>query len=354
MVYLEIDKISKKFHTINAVDSFSVSVEKGEILGILGPSGCGKTTILKLILGLLTPTTGDIRLNGKSIIKISPELRNFGYIPQNLALFPHLNVFQNISFGLKARKWRKSTIIVRVNSLMEMLEIDQLQNQFPHEISGGQQQRVSLARALAPKPALLLMDEPLSSLDTTLSFHLRWEVRKILKKTASTAIFVTHNPEEAISICDRLILMDAGKVIQTSSTKDVLRFPTSIKVMQILGKSNLFPIIESIKDSTGTVYLKTSLGTLLHPQFTAGKTILGCWVPEVDIFISKINRNLQDNLDISGELIGIIWGRTKHRLIFKLPDNNQISVQVPSTQDSLPKIGETVTLTIPRDKIQWF
>jgi ABC-type sulfate/molybdate transport systems ATPase subunit len=237
---------------------------------------------------------------------------------------------------------------------MEMLEIDQLQNQFPHEISGGQQQRVSLARALAPKPALLLMDEPLSSLDTTLSFHLRWEVRKILKKTASTAIFVTHNPEEAISICDRLILMDAGKVIQTSSTKDVLRFPTSIKVMQILGKSNLFPIIESIKDSTGTVYLKTSLGTLLHPQFTAGKTILGCWVPEVDIFISKINRNLQDNLDISGELIGIIWGRTKHRLIFKLPDNNQISVQVPSTQDSLPKIGETVTLTIPRDKIQWF
>ncbi|MFX0206502.1 MAG: ABC transporter ATP-binding protein, partial [Candidatus Hodarchaeota archaeon] len=180
MAFLEIEKLSKKFEDIIAVNSVSFSVAKGEILGILGPSGCGKTTILKAILGLLTPTNGDIRLEGESIVKIPPELRNFGYIPQNLALFPHLTVFENITFGLKARKWKKKEIAIKTKSLLKMLELEDFESKLPHEISGGQQQRVALARALAPEPALLLMDEPLTSLDTTLSFHLRWEVRKIL------------------------------------------------------------------------------------------------------------------------------------------------------------------------------
>jgi ABC-type Fe3+/spermidine/putrescine transport system ATPase subunit len=354
MAFLEIENLSKTFNTITAVDSFSVSIDKGEILGILGPSGCGKTTILKLILGLLAPTSGNIRLEGKTILDIPPELRNFGYIPQNLALFPHLNVFENIAFGLKARKWQKSHITTRINFLLDLLEITHLQNQFPHEISGGQQQRVALARALAPKPSLLLMDEPLSSLDTTLSFYLRWEMRKILKNTNSTAIFVTHDPEEAISVCDRLVLMDAGQVIQTSSSKEILRFPTSIKVMQIMGKSNLFPIIDRVKDSNGTVLLETSLGTLIQPQMTIDTPIFGFWIPERDISISDSNPDPQNNLDVTGELLGIIWGRIKHRLIFQLPDNNQISVQVSSTQGTLPKIGERVTLIISRDKIKWF
>ncbi|UCE12470.1 MAG: ABC transporter ATP-binding protein, partial [Candidatus Heimdallarchaeota archaeon] len=201
MVFLEIDKISKEFNDTTAIDSVSFMLQKGEILGILGPSGCGKTTILKIILGLLTPTSGDLRLDGKSIVKVPPEKRNFGYIPQNLALFPHLTIFENVAFGLKAKKWESNSITKKVRSLLEMLELEQHWNKLPHEISGGQQQRVALARALAPEPSLLLMDEPLTSLDTTLSFHLRWEVRKVLKTTTTTAIFVTHNPEEAISIC---------------------------------------------------------------------------------------------------------------------------------------------------------
>ncbi len=352
MVFIEISNLSKQFEDITALESVSFSVTKGEILGILGPSGCGKTTILKIILGLLSPTDGDIRLEGKSILKIPAELRNFGYIPQNLALFPHLTVYENIAFGLNAKKWEKTLIPEKVESLLELLELEQHENKLPHEISGGQQQRVALARALAPEPTLLLMDEPLSSLDTTLSFYLRWEVRKIIKTTTTTAIFVTHNPEEAISICDRLVLMDAGQTIQTISSKEVFNSPTSIKVFQILGKSNIFPVISHMKNHAGANFLQTSLGTLPHPNFTPDKPILGCWIPEVEISLSYKNSN--NNLQITGELLGIIWGRTNHRLIFQLPNNTQITVQLPSTQTSFPEIGEMVSLNIPHEKIRWF
>ncbi len=354
MVFIEISNLSKQFEDITALDSVTFSVAKGEILGILGPSGCGKTTILRIILGLLSPTNGDIRFEGKSILKIPAELRNFGYIPQNLALFPHLTVYQNIAFGLNAKKWEKALIIEKVESLLELFELEQQENKLPHEISGGQQQRVALARALAPEPTLLLMDEPLSSLDTTLSFHLRWEVRKIIKTTTTTAIFVTHNPEEAISICDRLVLMEAGQTIQTISSKEVFKSPASIKVFQILGKSNIFPVINDKTDDTGAKLLQTSLGTLPHPNFTPDRPILGCWIPEADISLKNEEPNLNNNLQITGELLGIVWGRINHRLIFQLPDNTQIAVQLPSTQTSLPDIGEEVPLNISHEKIRWF
>ncbi len=354
MAFLEVENLSKKFEDIIAVDSVSFSVAEGEILGILGPSGCGKTTILKAILGLLTPTDGDIRLEGESIVKIPPELRNFGYIPQNLALFPHLTVFENIAFGLRAKKWKKKKIATKTKSLLKMLELDSLESKLPHEISGGQQQRVALARALAPEPALLLMDEPLTSLDTTLSFYLRWEVRKILKTTTTTAIFVTHNPEEAISICDRLVLMEAGRTIQIISSKDVFDSPASVKVMQIMGKSNIFPVINHTKDQNGRDVFMTSLGLLPRPKFTLEKPILGCWIPETDIMLQNLNDSCNDHQHIIGELLGIIWGRTKHRLIFQLSDNSQIAVQIPSNYNSLPAIGETLSLVFRLNKIRWF
>ncbi|MFX1538109.1 MAG: ABC transporter ATP-binding protein [Promethearchaeota archaeon] len=354
MAFLEIEKLSKHFEDIFAVDSVSFSVSKGEILGILGPSGCGKTTILKVILGLLTPTNGDIRLEGKSIVKIPAELRNFGYIPQNLALFPHLTVFENIAFGLRAKKWKKEDITLKTKSLMKLLELQQLESKLPHEISGGQQQRVALARALAPEPNLLLMDEPLTSLDTTLAFHLRWEVRKVLKATTTTAIFVTHNPEEAISICDRLVLMDAGKTIQTASSKEVLNSPTSVKVLQIMGQTNLFPVKERTKDEKGTEILFTSLGSFPRPDYAREKPLSGFWIPETEIFIQKSNETLCDSFQIVGELLGIIWGRTKHKLIFQLHDNNQLTVQISAKNNFIPAIGESLSLIVPYKNINWF
>lgn len=354
MVFLEIEKLTKEFNGTTAIDSVSFSVTKGEILGILGPSGCGKTTILKIILGLLTPTMGDVRVDGKSILEVPPEKRNFGYIPQNLALFPHLTIFENIAFGLKAKKWERASITKKVRSLLEILDLEQHWKKLPHEISGGQQQRVALARALAPEPSLLLMDEPLTSLDTTLSFHLRWEVRKVLKETTTTAIFVTHNPEEAISICDRLVLMDTGRTIQTVSSQKIFESPASVKVLQIMGKSNIFPIMEQRKDNKGKESFLTSLGSLSRPEYSQNKPILGCWIPEADITLQDLEANPINRLQISGELLGIIWGRTKHRLIFQLPDNKQIAAQVPSNHTALPTIGEIVSLYIPYNKIRWF
>ena len=354
MIFLEIKELSKHFEDIIAVDSVSFSVSKGEILGILGPSGCGKTTILKVILGLLTPTDGDIRLEGESIVKTPPELRNFGYIPQNLALFPHLTVFENISFGLKAKKWEKGNLIRKTQSLMKLLKLQKLESKLPHEISGGQQQRVALARALAPEPNLLLMDEPLSSLDTTLSFHLRWEVRKVLKTTTTTAIFVTHNPEEAISVCDRLVLMDSGKTIQSVPAKDVFTSPSSAKVLQIMGRSNIFPVIQQTQDETGKDLLLTSLGWVPRPDYTREKPLSGFWISETDVSIHKSDEILSDDFRIVGELLGIIWGRTKHQLIFQLPDEKQLTVQISSNADFIPTIGESFSLIIPKQKIHWF
>jgi len=354
MAFLEIEELSKHFEDIIAVDSVSFSVSKGEILGILGPSGCGKTTILKVILGLLTPTNGDIRLEGESIVKTPPELRNFGYIPQNLALFPHLTVFENISFGLKAKKWEKEDLIQKTQFLMKLLKLQKLESKLPHEISGGQQQRVALARALAPQPNLLLMDEPLSSLDTTLSFHLRWEVKKVLKTTTTTAIFVTHNPEEAISVCDRLVLMDSGKTIQSVPTKDVFTSPSSAKVLQIMGRSNIFPIIQQTQDETGRELLLTSLGWFPRPDYTREKPLSGFWIPETDISIQKSDENLSDDFRIVGELLGIIWGHTKHQLIFQLQDEKQLTVQISANNNFIPTIGESFSLIIPQQKIYWF
>ncbi|MHA2227351.1 MAG: ABC transporter ATP-binding protein [Candidatus Hodarchaeales archaeon] len=354
MAYIEINNLSKQFQDVLVVDSVSFSIEKGEIVGILGPSGCGKTTILKIILGLLTPDKGDIRIEGNSILDIPPEKRNFGYIPQNLALFPHLSVFNNISFGLKAKKRKKQEIVDKVNSLVKMLEIAPLIHKLPHEISGGEQQRVALARALAPDPNFLLMDEPLSSLDVSLSFHLRWEISKILKTTNTSAIYVTHNPEEAISICDRILLMNEGKIILSAPSNEVLAFPSSFKALQVLGKSNLFPIIKKTKKSSDSVSVQTSLGNVLLSNKDMEKKLLGCWVPETEILIQESNTQSDDFLQITGEVLGVIWGENKHRFIIQLSDGSQITVQLPATLKHHPKNGKMLHLLIPKEKIQWF
>ena len=331
---MELTGVSKHFEDTISLSSIDLSVREGEILGILGSSGCGKTTLLKLILGLLTPSKGDIIVNGESIVRIPPEDRNFGYIPQTLALFSHLSVCQNIVFGLKARKFKDSIISERLSKILDLLGIEHLQSKFPHEISGGERQRVALGRALALEPTLILMDEPLSSLDTKLSQQLRWQIKAILKKTKITAIFVTHNPGEAISICDRIAIMDQGHIIQVGLPSELINSPTDIRVVQILGKTNIFKVKTELKIKEGKKGFNTSIGSFKPINGTKSNDIKACWISEYDISLKPFS---EDNTrQIEATLLGTEWGRVTNKLIFEIQESVHIVAQVPIENTDIP------------------
>ncbi|MGL4819512.1 MAG: ABC transporter ATP-binding protein, partial [Bacilli bacterium] len=207
MSILAFHNVSKQFETKFAVNDVSFEVEEGEIIAILGPSGCGKTTTLRMIAGFETPTSGGIQL-GDAWIDSSHNVpvheRNIGMVFQDYALFPHLNVEKNIRFGLKAAKNCETL----VQNMLQLVNLEGYDHHFPHELSGGQQQRVSIARALAPSPRLLLLDEPFSNLDTELTYVMRFEIQRIIKQAKTTAIFVTHNQKDALAIADRIIVMN--------------------------------------------------------------------------------------------------------------------------------------------------
>ncbi|MHA1513443.1 MAG: ABC transporter ATP-binding protein [Candidatus Hodarchaeales archaeon] len=349
--YLNLTGVSKRFEDTISLSSITLSVRKGEIMGILGSSGCGKTTLLKLILGLLSPSEGDILIEGHSILQISPAKRNFGYIPQTLALFSHMSVKENIIFGLKARKCDSKIISKRLAKILDLLEIDHLQIKLPHEISGGERQRVALGRALALEPALILMDEPLSSLDTKLSQQLRWQIKDILKKTNSTAIFVTHNPGEAISICDRIAIMDEGHIIQVGQPNELLNSPSDLTVLQILGKTNLFPVRVEMDKEDQIKQLVTSIGTFTSFQKNSSKKISACWISEIDISLDPLSGSGSHQID--AKILGTEWGRVRNRIIFKLPDSTQLVVQVPITKNNLPRIGDITSLYFMEENLKW-
>jgi iron(III) transport system ATP-binding protein len=228
--------VSKRFETAIALDRFDLALEKGAILGLLGPSGCGKTTALRVMAGFERPDAGEVWVDGRAVAGpgrwIEPEKRRVGMVFQDWALFPHLNVARNVSFGLDgpARE--------RVNEVLEMVHLAGLEDRMPHELSGGQQQRVALARALAPSPDVILLDEPFSNLDPSLRAEIRSDVRSVLHDAKATAIFVTHDREEALSIADRIAIMSRGRVLQTGSPHDVYRSPVDRVVASLIGEAN--------------------------------------------------------------------------------------------------------------------
>ena len=232
--------LSKRFGEVVAVDAADLDVHEGEFLGVLGPSGCGKTTLLRLIAGFEQPDGGGIEIGGRVVAgprrNDPPERRRIGMVFQESALFPHLDVARNIGFGLPARD--RDT---RVGELVALVGLAGLQRRMPHELSGGQQQRVALARALAPDPALVLLDEPFSSLDATLRAQLRGEVREILRAAGATALFVTHDQDEAFEISDRVAVMRAGRIEQISSPDELYLRPINRFVAGFVGEANLLP-----------------------------------------------------------------------------------------------------------------
>ena len=238
--YLSVRKVNKHFGKFQALKDVNFDVKEGEFVCILGPSGCGKTTLLRVIAGLESQSEGEINQNNKNISQLPPDQRDFGIVFQSYALFPNLTVKNNISFGLKTRKQNKDAIDRRVDELLNLVGLSDHINKYSAQLSGGEQQRVALARALAPSPGLLLLDEPLSALDAKVRQHLRLEIKNLQRKLGVTTIMVTHDQEEALTMADRIILMNKGVIEQEGSPQDIYSKPTTAFSANFIGTTNLF------------------------------------------------------------------------------------------------------------------
>jgi putative spermidine/putrescine transport system ATP-binding protein len=238
MTHLALSNVSKHFGDFSAVKDFNLEVVRGEFVSFLGPSGCGKTTTLRMIAGFETPSTGSITIEGADITDKAPSQRNVGMVFQAYALFPNMTVAQNIGFGLRIRKEPEDAVKKRVDEMLALIHLEKKGDSYPYQLSGGQQQRVALARALAIRPEVLLLDEPLSALDAKIRVSLRAEIRAIQRELGITAIYVTHDQEEALSISDRIVVMREGEMDQVGTPFEIYNFPKTQFVANFVGTLN--------------------------------------------------------------------------------------------------------------------
>jgi len=244
MGFLTLENISKIFGATPAVSDFNLAIEKSEFISFLGPSGCGKTTTLRMIAGFELPTTGRIILDGEDITHQSPNQRNVGMVFQSYALFPNMTVAQNIGFGLEVRKFPPAEMKRRVEEMLALIHMEDYGGRYPYQLSGGQQQRVALARALAIQPRVLLLDEPLSALDAKIRAELRLEIRRIQQTLGITTVYVTHDQEEALSLSDRVVVMNRSRIEQVGTPNEIYNYPTTEFVASFVGQLNVLPVTD--------------------------------------------------------------------------------------------------------------
>ena len=238
MASIDISGLTKTYGSFRAVDAVDLHVNEGEFVIVLGPSGCGKTTTLRMLAGFIEPDGGKVVLGDREITHEPPYRRNIGLVFQNYALFPHLTIFDNVAFGLRRRKVDQAEIETRVRDALSLVDLSHLSDRLPRQLSGGQQQRVAIARAIAIRPDILLLDEPLSNLDAKLRLQVREELRKLQKRLGITTILVTHDQEEAMSVGDRLVLMQSGRIEQVGTPEDLYNRPANRFVADFIGRTN--------------------------------------------------------------------------------------------------------------------
>ncbi len=278
MAYLELKNVSKQFGNVTAVRDFNLDIEKGSLVSFLGPSGCGKTTTLRMIAGFEQPDQGTITLDNIDITTIPPNKRDIGMVFQAYALFPNLSVKENVAFGLEMKKFPKNEINQRVSEVLEMVRLTTIANRFPHQLSGGQQQRIALARALAVQPRVLLLDEPLSALDAEVRVALRAEIRRIQSQLAITTVYVTHDQEEALSISDKVVVMNNGCIEQVGSPESIYRQPQTRFVATFIGTANQFS--GKVSDDHSVQCEHAQLQVADMRQFSKGEDVVVLVRPE--------------------------------------------------------------------------
>jgi ABC-type Fe3+/spermidine/putrescine transport system ATPase subunit len=330
---LRLVNIRKSFGRTSAVRGVSFEVEQSEIVALLGPSGCGKSTILAIIAGLEAPDQGDVLWDDQSLASTPPHQRNFGLMFQDFALFPHMNVADNIAFGLRMNRSDKTEIEQRVQATLDLVGLPGFEKRDVNTLSGGEQQRVALARSLAPSPRLLMLDEPLGSLDRNLRERLVVELGQILRHTRQTAIYVTHDQEEAFALADRIVVMNRGLVEQVDTPQAIYRHPATIFVARFLGLSNLVP--GEIHNTQGGRYVSTPIG-----EYPVESTLEG----KVTVLIrpEAVNVNGEGNCQLEGRLVSCSFRGSTCRAVLDV-QGIELSFDL-QTNAEIPPAGETICL----------
>ena len=356
---LSITGLTKRFGDTIAIEDLSLTVEEGEIVCLLGPSGCGKTTLLRLIAGLETADGGTIHLDGGEIVGIPVHRRNFGFMFQDYALFPHKNVTQNVAFGLQMAKLDGQAIGDRVREVLTLVGLADLSERSIVDLSGGEQQRVALARSLAPSPRLLLLDEPLGSLDRALRERLMNELHAILKRVGVTAITVTHDHGEAFALADRIVVMDAGRVLQLGTPEEVYRHPASPAVARFLGLTNLLPgrIVPADPAAVHTDLGRFKVADLVRPSNprdpgTAKPARTDSRAPIVLVRPeAATNCPTDQTVPLEGILVSSSFRGRHYQITVAPPAGPSLTFVLRANPADLPAVGEPIHLYLDLDAI---
>ncbi|WP_342642674.1 ABC transporter ATP-binding protein [Rhodoligotrophos ferricapiens] len=340
--------VKKWYGRVLAVNGISLSVDRGEMVSFLGPSGCGKTTTLRMIAGLEEPDEGEITIRNTRVNNVPTYRRNIGMVFQNYALFPHMTVYQNIAFGLSMRKQPRSEIDRNVKDVMRLVRLDSQGDRLPSQLSGGQRQRVALARAIVTKPDVLLLDEPLGALDKKLREQMQIEIRSLQREVGITTIFVTHDQEEALTLSDRIVVMESGCIVQVGTPEQIYRQPATPFVSDFIGISNaLKGRVETVEAPLAKVRLQGS-GSLVTVPHAAGIAV----GQEVSVLIRPENIVLSD---LPSEGFNVATGTVTHVIYtgaltyYHLTDGASLRYIALATNAATgaagahPSIGETVT-----------
>ena len=337
-----IENITVAYGSTKPVENLSLTVEKGEFLSLLGPSGCGKTTTLRAVAGFIQPSLGTIRVGGTSVNGVPPNKRNMGMVYQDYALFPHMTIAQNVAFGMKMRGAARADMDKRVGEMLALLQLSGMGTRYPSQLSGGQQQRIALARALVINPAVLLLDEPMAALDKQLRGAMQFELRALQRKFGITTIFVTHDQEEALSLSDRIAVMQGGRILQVDSPIAVYDYPATRFVAEFIGTANLIP--GEVKGHEGNESL-VQLAGVPGLQRLAERRPIGT----IELMLRPERFKISSSQTVPGNSIT----GTVHNAVFV---GNAIKYQIdgptgilrvdaPASGDAPFKRGDTVTLS---------
>jgi ABC-type Fe3+/spermidine/putrescine transport system ATPase subunit len=349
--------VSKSYGKITANDHINLSIENGEYVSVIGPSGCGKTTLIKNIAGIIDPDEGEIYIGGQLVNQLPIEDRGIGYVFQNIALFPHLNVWDNITYGPKIKGWSQEETRPLANEMLEMIKVTARSDSYPAELSGGTQQKTAVARALTSRAELLLLDEPLGALDVKVRTELRFELRRLVKDLGLTALHVTHDQEEAMAISDRVIVMKSGRIIEFGKPIDLYTKPKNIFTANFVGEANFLQgtVVQIINEGS-LIDVGNDLGILTNCRdLKIGDRAVLAFRPEFASFVQTRSVDEKQN-ELRGEVIDVLYSGSILRIRMRLANGSQVLVKtVAINEKSMFNLKDELTINIsPRNILVYF